>query len=166
MTIPADGRGGSTPPRPAAPDSKPGQWFVFGPWVYDVDAATALLRAAPRPALLLPVAPWAGAYGLIRDPGSQPQTISLIGPGPGFDPGYAMTTDPDDPVTIATLTTAGGEPAGPLLIDGCHRLYKAAVTGREHLPSLWLTPEETLAVRHPATLGPGRRWTAGTENQP
>ena len=39
MTIPADGRGGSTPPRPAAPDSKPGQWFVFGPWVYDVDAA-------------------------------------------------------------------------------------------------------------------------------
>jgi hypothetical protein len=22
-------------------------------------------------------------------------TISLIGPGPGFDPGYAMTTDPD-----------------------------------------------------------------------
>ena len=166
MTIPADGRGGSTPPRPAAPDSKPGQWFVFGPWVYDVDAATGLLRAAPRPALLLPVAPWACAYGLIRDPGSQPQTISLIGPGPGFDPGYAMTTDPDDPVTIATITTADGEPAGPLLIDGCHRLYKAAVTGREHLPSLWLTPEETLAVRHPATLGPGRRWAAGTENQP
>jgi hypothetical protein len=48
MTIPADGRGGSTPPpRPAAP----GQWFVFGPWVYDVDAATGLLHAAPRPAL-------------------------------------------------------------------------------------------------------------------
>ncbi len=39
---------------------------------------------------------------------------------------------------------------------GCHRLYKAAVTGREHLPSLWLTAAETLAVRHPAILGPGR----------
>jgi hypothetical protein len=60
--------------------------------------------------------------------------ISLIGPGLGFDPGYAMTTDPDDPVITATITTAG-EPAGPLLIDGCHRLYKAAVIGREHLPA-------------------------------
>jgi hypothetical protein len=68
MTIPADRRGGSPPPRPAAPDGTPGQWFVFGPWVYDVDAATALLRAAPRPALLLPVQPWACAYGLIRGP--------------------------------------------------------------------------------------------------
>ena len=62
------------------------------------------------------------AYSLIRDPGSEPQMISLIGPRPGFDPGYAMTTDPDDPVIITTIiiiiTTAGGEPAGPLLIDG------------------------------------------------
>ena len=49
MTTRADGRGGSTPPRPAAPDSAPGQWFVFRPWVYDVDAAIGLLRAAPRP---------------------------------------------------------------------------------------------------------------------
>jgi hypothetical protein len=99
-------------------------------------------------------------------PRSQPQAISLIDPGPGFDPGYAMTTDPDDPVIIATLTTADGEPAGPLLTGGCHRLYRAAVTGREHLPSLGLTPEETLAVRQPATIGPGRRRAAGTENQP
>jgi hypothetical protein len=78
-----------------------------------------------------------------------------------------MTTDLDDRVIIATLTTAVGEPAGPLLIDGCHRLYKAAVTGRAHLPSLRLTPAETLAVRRTATLGPGpRQWAAGTENKP
>ena len=163
------GRGGSTPPRPSAPDGKPGQWFVFGPWVYDVDAATGwLLRAAPRPPLLIPVQPWACACGLIRDPGSQSQMISLIGPGPGFDPGprdNRLTRD--DPVIIATITTADGEPAGPLLIDGTHRLYKAAVTGREHLPSLRLTAAETLAVRHPIILGPGpRQWAAGTENQP
>jgi hypothetical protein len=152
---------------PPSPGGKPGQWFMFGPWVYDVDDATRLLRAAPRPPVPLPVQPWACAYGLIRDPGRQPQAISLIDPGPGFDPEYAMTTDPDDPVIIATLTTAAGEPAAPLLIDGCHRLYKAAVTGREHLPSLWLTAEETLAIRRTATLGPGpQRWAAGTENQP
>jgi hypothetical protein len=84
---PADGRDSSTPPpRPAARDSKPGQWFVFGPWVYDVDAATGLLHAAPRPAQPLPVQPWASAYDLIRAPGGQPQRVSLIGPGPGFDP--------------------------------------------------------------------------------
>jgi len=121
MTTPAGGRGGSTPPRQAAPDSTPGQWFVFGLWVYDVNAAAGLLRATPRPPLLLPVQPWACAYGLIRDPGSKPQRISLIGPGPGFDPRYAMTTDLDDPVIIATITTAAGEPAGPLLIDGYAR---------------------------------------------
>jgi hypothetical protein len=61
---------------------------------------------------------WARAYGLIRDPGTEPQMISLIGPGPGFDSRYAMTTNLDDPVIIATLTTVGGKPAGPLLIDG------------------------------------------------
>jgi hypothetical protein len=132
MIAPADGRGGSPPPRPAAPESTPGQWFVFGPWVYDVDAATRLLGAAPRPALLLPARPWALAYGLIRDSATGPQTISLIGPGPGFDPGYAMTTDPDDPAIIATVTTAAGEPAGPLLIDG----YVLPVTVRNcgHCP--------------------------------
>src|SRR5579872_3970053 len=135
MTTRADGRGGSTPPRPAAPDSATGQWFRFGPWAYDVDAAIRLLRVSPRPPQPLPVMDWARAYGLTRDPGSGPHTISLIGPGPGFDPGYAMTTSLDDPVIIATLTTAAGELAGPLLIDGCHRLYKAAVTGRAELPS-------------------------------
>jgi hypothetical protein len=77
-----------------------------------------------------------------------------------------MTTSLDDPVIIAVITTAAGEPAGPLLIDGCHRLYKAAVTGREHLPSQWLTATETLAVRRPAVLGAGRRRVGGTENQP
>jgi len=72
-----------------------------------------------------------------------------------------MTTSLDDPVIIATLTTADGQLPGPLLIDGCHRLYKAAVTGRAELPSFVLTAAETLSIRHEITLGP-RRWAAGT----
>jgi hypothetical protein len=84
---------------------------------------------------------------LIRAPGSDPCPVSLIGPGPGFDVRCAMTTDLDDPVIIATLTTAGGKPAGPLLIYGCHRLHKAAMTGAD-LPSFVLTAEESLAIRH------------------
>ena len=55
---------------------------------------------------------WARAYGLIPDPGSSPHSVPLIGPGPGFDPDYAMTTDLDDPVIIASITAAGDEPAG------------------------------------------------------
>jgi hypothetical protein len=151
VTIPAGGRGGSTPPRPAAPRPVAKQRFVFGPWVYDIVAAIRLLRAAPRPPQPLPVLPWACAYGLISDPASEPDTISLI--GPGFDPGYAMTTSLDDPVIIATVTLVGGQPAGPLLIDGCHRLYKAAVTGA-CLPAVVLTAAESLSIRHEITLGP------------
>ena len=49
MTTRADARGGSTPPRPAAPGTATGQWFVFKPWVCDVDAAIRLLRACRAP---------------------------------------------------------------------------------------------------------------------
>ena len=165
MTTRDESRGGSTPPRPA-PGGPAGQWFRFGPWLYDVDAATGLLRAAPRPPEQMPVMDWARAYGLIRDPGSGPHVVSLIGPGPGFDPGYAMTTSLDDPVIIATLTMPAGELAGPLLIDGCHRLYKAARLGRAELPSLVLTAAETLSIQQEITLGPRpRQWAAQTETR-
>ena len=114
MRTPASGRGSSTPPRPPAA-GKPQQWFVLRPWLYDVTAAAGLLRAAPRPPQPLPVEPWARAYGLIPAPASSPHTVSLIGPGPGFDPQYAMGTDLDEPVIIATLTSPAGAAAGPLL---------------------------------------------------
>jgi hypothetical protein len=135
---------------------------VLRPWLFDVTAGW-LLRAAPRPAQPLPVMAWARAYGLIPAPGG-PHAISLIGPGPGFDPEYTMGTDLDEPVIIATITSPAGEPAGPLLI-GCHRLYRAARLGREHLPSFVLTAEETLDIRHDAVLGPARR-AGGTGNRP
>lgn len=38
MSTPAAGRGG-TPPRPAGPPALPAQWFIFGPWLYDVQMA-------------------------------------------------------------------------------------------------------------------------------
>lgn len=167
MTTPADGRGGSTPPRP--PAAKPQQWFTLRPWLFDVTLATWLLRAAPRPARPLPVEPWARA-GLLPAPGGSPHTVSLIGPGPDFDPQYAMTTDLDEPLIIASVTADGTGQPYPLLIDGCHRLYKAARLGREHLPSLVLTTEETLAIRHDAILGPprtpSRRHPGRRENRP
>jgi hypothetical protein len=75
-----------------------------------------LLRAAPGQPL--PAGPGAAhAYGLLPAGGGA-HTVSLIGPGPDFDPRYAMTTDLDEPVIIATIASPDGEPAGPLLIDG------------------------------------------------
>jgi hypothetical protein len=56
-------------------------------------------------------------------------------------------------VIIATVPVNGGPPAA-LLIDGTHRLYKATVQGRTHLPSLVLTEAETLAIRRRPHLGP------------
>ena len=168
MTTPHGSRGGSVPPRhPAA--GQPQQWFTLRPWIFDVTLAGVLLRATPRPPAPIPVAGWARAYGLTREPGSGQHAISLIGPGPDFSPGYAMTTNPGEPVILATLAGPGGEPAGQLLIDVCHRLYKAARLGREHLPALVLTAAETLAIRHDAVLGPPRpprRHAARRETRP
>ena len=152
MSTPQGSRGGSVPPRP--PAGKPQQWFVLRPWVFDVTLAGALLRAAPRPPVPVPVEAWARAYGLDRDPDTGRHAISLIGPGPDFNPDYAMTTDPDEPVILATLAGTDGE--SPLLIDGFHRLYKSSVTGRAEIPAFVLTAAETLLIRSDAVLGPPR----------
>lgn len=51
-------------------------------------------------------------------PGGSPRTISLIGPGPGFDSQYAMSADLDEPLIIASVTAGGSGQVYPLLIDG------------------------------------------------
>jgi hypothetical protein len=134
------------PHHPPGPRARPAQWFVFGGWVFDVTAAAAIIRAEPRETVSLPVGPWARAYGLDRDPGSDTAAIPLLGPGPGFSRAYAMTTDLTQPLIIATLLVTGGEPAA-LLIDGTHRLFKGHATGTAELPAYLLTEAETLAIR-------------------
>jgi hypothetical protein len=146
-------RGGSVPPRPSA--GKPQQWFTLRPWVFDVTLASVLLRAAPRPPMPIPVEAWARAYGLAREPGSGRHAISLIGPGPDFSPQYGTTTTPTSLSSSSPLADASGEPT-PLLIDGCHRLYKAAVTGRAEIPAYVLTAAETLLIRSDTVLSPAR----------
>jgi hypothetical protein len=61
---------------------------------------------------------WARAYGLIPVTGASPHSVPLLGPGPGFDRDYAMTTDLAMPVIIATVPVPGDCPPAPLLIDG------------------------------------------------
>jgi hypothetical protein len=157
--------GGSVPPRP--PAGKPQQWFTLRPWVFDVTLAAVLLRAAPCLPRMIPVTAWARAYGLARDPRSGRHAISLIGPGPDFSPQYAMTTNPDEPVILATLSGPGGESAGPLLIDGCHRLYKAAVTGRrKSRPSCSPPPRPCSSAATRSSARSARRSPPGTAPHP
>jgi hypothetical protein len=56
---------------------------------------------------------------------------------------------------VATFTIEG-QPDTPLLIDGCHRLYKAHVSGVAELPCQVLDTAETRAIRRPACRRPPR----------
>ena len=72
---------------PSSPPDQPPQWFLFGPWAFDITAAAAILRDEPRETVTLPVAPWARAYGLDRDPGTgTPPPSRCSDPAPGSTP--------------------------------------------------------------------------------
>ena len=135
-----------TPHHPPSPPAKPAQWFVFGGWAFDITAAAAIIRDQPRETASVPVGSWARAYGLDRDPGSDTATIPLLGPGPGFNPAYAMTTELT-PVGHHRHLASQRRPTVPLLIDGTHRLYKAHATGTAELLACLFTEAQTLAIR-------------------
>ena len=123
-------------------DSPAEQWFQFAAWRFDIQAAERLLRKKPRETIDISVPGWARAYGLMpRDP----NTFPIIS-GPDLDPEYALTTDLEKPVILATLQAKEREPE-PLLIDGCHRVYRANAEGRATLPAYVLTVAESLAIR-------------------
>jgi hypothetical protein len=145
VTTPDGSRGGTLPPRP--PAGKPQQWFVLRPMGVRRHPGGRAAARHTAPARADPGRRLARAYGLARDPGGGRHAISLIGPGPDFSPEYAMTTDPGEPVILATLAGAGGELA-PLLIDG----YALPVNVRLHGEHVtWHSPggpsRQTLAMR-------------------
>ncbi|HJP68133.1 MAG TPA: hypothetical protein VJ846_04450 [Sphingomicrobium sp.] len=139
-------QGGDNPEHPQRQGEHPTrQHFLFGPWSFDIDQAQAIIAERPRSTHPLPVKPWARAYGL--DELDNLNRASLIGPGPGFNRHYAMTTDLTDPVMVAMLRDQKTGQDCPLLIDGTHRLYRAHQEGLTELPAYVLTVEESLAIR-------------------
>ncbi len=131
------------------------QWFHFGPWVFSIDAAQALIAAAPRDTVALPVTAWATAYGLTHLDDPDRAAVNLIGPtSDAVDRLYAMRTDLTKPVLLGRIRV-GAHPPAALLIDGVHRLYRAWREGVPHLPAYQLTTEETGAIQHDTLLGPG-----------
>ncbi|MEV4709679.1 hypothetical protein [Actinoplanes sp. NPDC049316] len=142
------------------------QWFHFGPWVFDIDAALALIAATPHETQQLDVTAWATAYSLHHLDDPQRLAVSLIGPTrDAVDRLYAMSTDLSNPVILGLVLIGDGPPAG-LLIDGVHRLYHAWRKGIPHLPAYVLTAEETRAVQHDKLLGPGRTSLIGPISRP
>ncbi|HEV2403432.1 MAG TPA: hypothetical protein VGS08_04475 [Candidatus Saccharimonadales bacterium] len=152
-------QGWSGPPRARSdqrhePGERPRvQRFQFGPWVFNVDRAQAVIVEDPRETRSLPVQPWALAYGLDRLDSNEGRSFSLFTPLPGFDRRYVMPTDLDEPVIVATLRSNQGEEF-PLLIDGTHRLYRAHVEGVEKLSAHVLSAEESLSIREDSRIGP------------
>lgn len=135
---------------------RPQQWFHFGPWVFSIDAAEALVAATPRDTQHLDVATWAAAYGLTHLDDPHRGAVSLIGPAShALDRAYAMSTDLAKPVIVGQLSINGHPPA-PLLIDGTHRLYRAWREGVPRLPAYLLTAEQTRQIQDNVLLGPGR----------
>ncbi|RQX01144.1 hypothetical protein [Micromonospora inaquosa] len=130
------------------------QWFRFGPWVFSIDAARALIAASPRDTRPLDVSAWAAAYGLAHLDNPNPSAISLIGPtSTALNRTYAMTTDLTQPLIVGQLSISG-HPAGPLLIDGTHRLYRAWREHTPRLPAYVLTVQETRQIQDDLLLGP------------
>ena len=118
------------------------QRFQFGPWLFDISKAQAIVDRKPRPAQPVPVEVWAGFYGLTE---RQDESASLLGPR-NLDRAYAVTTDLTEPLLIATMRNADGARFS-LLVDGVHRLYHAYVDGVAELSAHVLTIDETLAIR-------------------
>jgi hypothetical protein len=129
-----DERESSLPPR--------GQRFLFGAFVFNVDKAMAMLEDNQRDRRVLEVGPWASFFGFDI---TGEHSIALFGPR-HLDRDYAMTTNLEDPVIVATLVGREGE-RFPLVIDGTHRIYRAYVEGVPILPALVLDEAESLSIR-------------------
>ncbi|MDJ0463086.1 hypothetical protein [Streptomyces sp. H27-C3] len=126
-----------------------GQFYHFGPFIYDVDAALKIIRDVPRPDRLqeIDVAVWARSLGVDKSPEEtrQGNTIPLL--VGDFDEEYARTqADLSVPLVFADLSREGEEP-GYMLIDGVHRLRRASVEGVEKLPVYLLDRAESLRIR-------------------
>ena len=145
------------------------QTFQFGPWVFNIDQAQAILREAPRETELAPVVALAHLYGLDAIDGGT--GVSLFAPA-NLDREYALQTNLDDPLIMATVRTEEGQPVR-LLIDGLHRLYRGYTEGVSHLPTYRLDVDESLAIREdPFTTSPlhwlryGELWQTGDTDLP
>jgi hypothetical protein len=121
---------------------------------FDIVRARYLLSRLPRKPIEIPALEIAQTYGLNRRNGTRigaPDAEgwrqvhgSLIQIDENYAAGEGI--DLEQPLIIATLSTRDQE-AGFLVIDGWHRIRRAAIIGRASLPGYVLTEAETKLVR-------------------
>ena len=95
------------------------QLFQFGPWLFNVNGARAIIVEAPRTA-----DPYRSSHGLTSMASTTPKRQFSLFSVQDLDRDYAMTTDLDEPVLVATLQSSLSKQF-PL----AHRRYAPAVQG-------------------------------------
>lgn len=134
------------------------QYFVFGPFLYDIDKALKIIASTPgRATHPITVSEFARTLGLektLDEYRAQGQIPMLRG---DVDEEYARTqADLTIPVIIGDLRQRDEGTPAYMLIDGTHRLRRAFLEGREHLDAYVLTLAETKKIRRSSTYGAGR----------
>lgn len=127
---------------------KKNQVFTYGGWRFNIDKAQQIIAAKPREIVQEDVARWAEAYDIASlRPGAEPSHRIIGAPDPRyFNREHAQTLDPRVPVIIALMEDEDGKPFA-LLIDGIHRLYRHLVEENAAMPAVYLTVDETTAIR-------------------
>lgn len=98
-----------------------------------IELVRELMEAHPGAATLYQEADITGLSGWVR----------LM----GVDPEHAATVDLSEPLLVVPLRTEDGEDAGPMVINGWHRIHRALKEGRSTLPAVMLSPMIEEAAR-------------------
>jgi hypothetical protein len=136
--------------RAQLPEYRRRETFRFLTLNWDIVRALYIVHKCPREAQPIDVAMFAQNYGFPfneqGDPGGDlPESSNLFFYA---DPKAARDDriDTARPVLIALVALSREKP-GAMMIDGLHRLYKAAWQGQPRLEAYVLTPEEEQACR-------------------
>lgn len=129
---------------PHSPTHRDCQVFFFAAYRWCITHALELITADPEAATLIEEAEITGLGQFLPIEPDEPGSVALI--RVEVDTEYAMSTDLTKPLLVAPLE-AGGQPAGAVVIDGWHRVYRALREGRTHLPALLLTTEAERTCR-------------------
>lgn len=139
--------------RASLPEIYQHETYRFLVWRWDIVRARYMLHKYPRATGNLVVADAARAYDLMK-PIGQPEvlsdgTIRLHDSLMGIDAAFAMSDriDLQQPVILGLIELPGRAAPTPLLLDGLHRLYRAAQDALVHLPCLVLAPDEERLCR-------------------
>lgn len=105
---------------------KPIQYFAYGPWEFNIRKAQILAADCRKykPTMCQPSPAW-------------------VGPGIQVDHDHVGRTDPSRPLIFATIVKDGQ--AGPLLIDGHHRVLNA-LNRQRTVRAITLSLADTLKV--------------------